>query len=69
MKKPTLILANATIWAAVILACSIALQGTEAFQDIQAILAGGAVVSMFVLTVSGKETTSKWKDPPGGLGF
>ena len=59
MKKPTLILANAIIWAAVILACSIALQGTEAFQAIQAILAGGAVTSMFALAVSGKQTTSK----------
>ena len=59
MKKPTLIISNALIWAAVILACSIALQGTGAFQDIQAVLAGGAGVSMFALAVSGKQTTSK----------
>jgi hypothetical protein len=56
MKKQTLIITNAIIWAAVILACSSALQGTEAYQDIQAILAGGAVVSMFILAVSGKQT-------------
>jgi hypothetical protein len=56
MKKQTLLITNAIIWATVILACSIALQGTEAFQDIQTFLAGGAVVSMFVLAVSGKQT-------------
>ncbi len=61
MKKPTLIITNAIIWAAVILTCSIALQATEAFQDIQAILAGGAVVSIFALAVSGKQTASKSK--------
>jgi len=59
MKKPTLIISNAILWAAVILACSIALQGTETFQEIQAILAGGAVVSMFTLVVSGKKIKSK----------
>ena len=58
MKKPTLIITNAIIWAVVILSCSIALQGTEAFQDIQAILAGGAVVSMFALSVSAKQPAS-----------
>ncbi len=58
MKKPTLIITSAIIWATVILACSIALQGTEAFQDIQAILAGGAVVSIFALAVSAKQPTS-----------
>ena len=61
MKKSTLIIANAIIWAAVILACSSALQGAEAYKDIQAILAGGAVVSMFALAVSGKQTASKSK--------
>ena len=61
MKKPMLIISNAILWAGVILACSIALRGTEAFQAIQAILAGGAVISMFTLAVSGKQTTSKSK--------
>ena len=61
MKKTTLIITNAIIWAVVILACSIALQGTEAYQDIQTILAGGALVSLFALAVSGKQTTSKSK--------
>jgi hypothetical protein len=61
MKKPTLIITNAIIWTVVILACSIALKGTETFQDIQSILAGGAVVSMFALAVAGKQSTSKSK--------
>lgn len=59
MKKRMLIISNAILWAAVILACSIALRGTEAFQTIQSILASGAVVSMFTLAVSGNQTTSK----------
>ena len=61
MKKRMLIISNAILWAAVILACSIALRGTEAFHSIQAILAGGAVVSMFALAVSGKQAKSKWE--------
>ena len=54
MKKATLIISNAIIWGAVLLACAIALQGTETFQDIQTILGGGSVVSMFVIATSGK---------------
>jgi hypothetical protein len=61
MKKTTLIITNAIIWAAVLLACAIALQGTEAFKDIQTILAGGAVVSMFAVAVSGKQPAAKSK--------
>jgi hypothetical protein len=61
MKKVTLIITNAMIWAAVLLACAIALQGTGAFQEIQTILAGGAVVSMFAVAVSRKQTATKSK--------
>jgi len=59
MKKTTLIITNAIIWAAVLLTCAMALRGTEAFQDIQSILAVGAIVSMLAVTVSGKQTTAK----------
>jgi hypothetical protein len=55
MKKATLIIANAIIWGVVLLACAIALRGTEAFQDIQTILGGGAVVSMLIVAVSAKQ--------------
>ena len=55
MKKATLIIANAIIWGAVLLACAIALRGTEAFQDIQTILCAGAVVSMFLVALSAKQ--------------
>jgi hypothetical protein len=54
MKKSVLIISNALVWGAILLACSIALQGTEAFQDIQLILGGGAAVSMLIAAVSGK---------------
>jgi hypothetical protein len=55
MEKAILIIANALIWGAVLLACAIALQDTGSFQEIQVILGGGAVVSMFVIAVSGKQ--------------
>lgn len=58
MNKTTLIITIAIVWAAVILACAMAVQGTEAFQDIQTILAGGAVVSLFAVAVSGKQTST-----------
>ena len=61
MQKATLIITNAIIWAAVLLACAVDLQGTDAFQDIQTILAGGAVVSMLAVSVSGKQTAAKSK--------
>ena len=64
MKKATLIIANAIIWAAVLLACAIALRGTGAFQDIQAILGAGAVVSMLIVALSttqGKQTAAESK--------
>jgi hypothetical protein len=37
------------------------LQGTDAFRDIQAIHVGGAVISMFVVSVSRKQITTKPK--------
>lgn len=55
MKKATLIIANAIIWSVVLLGCAIALRGSEAFQEIQAILGGGAVVSMLIAAVSAKQ--------------
>lgn len=53
MKKKSVIVANAFVWGIVIIACSIALQNTEAFQDIQLILGLGAVVSLFVVAAVG----------------
>ena len=55
MKKSVLIISNALIWGFVLLACSIALKDTGAFQDIQLILGAGAVVSLFAAAVSGKQ--------------
>lgn len=55
VKKSVLIIINALIWGVVLLACSIALKETGAFQDIQLILGGGAAVSLFVAAVSGNK--------------
>ncbi len=50
MKKgPAIIIANALIWGAVMIASSLALRGTGQFQEIQHILAGGAGASLIVV--------------------
>ncbi len=52
-KEPAILLANAVIWGVVMIGCSLKLKGMEgAFQEIQAILSGGAVGSLFILMVS-----------------
>jgi hypothetical protein len=57
MKKGSVIIANAVVWGIVTIACSIALQDTEAFQYIQPILALGAVVSLLVVATAGMGKT------------
>ena len=54
MKKEFEIIANALTWGIVLIACSLALKDGGAFQNIQLILAGGAVVSLFVVATAGK---------------
>ncbi len=61
MKKATLIITNALIWGVVLLTCANALQGAGAFQEIQAILVGGAVISMFVVAVYREQIATKPK--------
>ena len=53
MKKEFVVISNALIWGIVLLACSIPLKDTGAFQDIQLILGGGATVSLFVVATAG----------------
>jgi len=43
------IIVNSCIWGLVIIACSLALKGTEAFKEIQTILVGGAGASLLVV--------------------
>ncbi|MFC2170409.1 hypothetical protein ACFLQJ_00360 [Calditrichota bacterium] len=43
------IISNAIIWGFVMIACSKALKGTGAFQEIQNILAGGASMSLIIV--------------------
>lgn len=48
MKRAVYTILNALVWGAVIIGCSLRLKDTGAFSEIQGILAGGAVVSMFL---------------------
>ena len=43
------IMASAIIWGAVIMGCSYALKGTECYQEIQNILAGGASAHIILI--------------------
>ena len=58
MKKAFVIIGNALIWGIVLIACSIALKDTGAFQDIQLILGGGAIISLFVVATAGMREKS-----------
>lgn len=50
MKRTTaVIIGNAIVWAAVILAAAWTLRGTECFGEIQIILGGGAAASIIVV--------------------
>ncbi len=48
MKNSWAIILNAVIWGAVIVGCSLKLKGTDAFQEIQTILAAGAGLSVIL---------------------
>jgi hypothetical protein len=52
MKKSYAIVANAIIWGIVIFASSVALKGTGSFQDIQLILAEGALFSLVIVGIT-----------------
>ncbi len=44
-----IVIVNACIWGFVMIACSLALKGTGAYQEIQFILAGGAGTSLILI--------------------
>ena len=48
MKRALYPVLNAIVWGAVIVGCSLKLKDTGAYEEIQGILAGGAVASMFL---------------------
>jgi len=58
MKQGVIILVNAVIWGLVMIGCSLALKGTGMYEKIQLILAGGALVSLMLLSTRaiGKKT-------------
>jgi hypothetical protein len=61
MKKgAVVVILNALIWGFVLIACSLALKGTGAYQEIQLILGGGAAASLMV--VGGGVIKGKPKD-------
>jgi hypothetical protein len=50
MKKESVtVIVNAIIWGFVVIACAVALKGSEAFKEIQLILGGGAAASLLVV--------------------
>ena len=57
MKKPgKVIIVNSIIWGLVIVGCSLALRGTEAYKEIWLILASGAAISTGFLERSSFKT-------------
>ena len=44
-----IVIANAIIWGFVMIMCSFTLKGTGAYQEIQLILAGGALASLMLV--------------------
>ena len=44
-----IVITNAIIWGFVMIACSMALKGTGAYQEIQLILAGGALTLLMLV--------------------
>ena len=50
MKRASMVvIANAIVWALVLIASALALKGTGAYQEIQHILGGGAAASLLVV--------------------
>jgi hypothetical protein len=50
-RQGIIIIANAIIWGFVMITCSMALKGTESFQQIQHILGAGAAASLIINAV------------------
>ena len=48
-REPFVLIVNAVIWGAVMIASSLALKGTGAFQEIQHFLGGGAGFTMLLI--------------------
>ncbi|MDP8208078.1 MAG: hypothetical protein P9L92_15545 [Candidatus Electryonea clarkiae] len=62
--KGWIIIANAIIWGFVMIACSLALKGTEAFKEIQFILSGGATMSLIIVGLGIIPFKKKNEDSP-----
>ena len=51
-REKILVLINALIWSAVLIACAVALREPGTFQEIQYILGSGAAISFWVLILA-----------------
>jgi hypothetical protein len=49
-KQAVIVIVNACIWGAVMIGCSWKLRGTEGYAEIQNILIGGTLMSLFVVS-------------------
>jgi hypothetical protein len=58
-REPLIVIVNACIWGAVIIASAVALKGTGAFDKIQLILGGGAAASLIVVGSGIRKTAKK----------
>jgi len=65
MRAAAVIIGNAIVWGAVIIGCSLALKGTGAHQQIQNILAVGALASL-VIVAAGVLPFGRGKGRAGG---
>ena len=48
-REPVVLIVNAVIWGSVMIASSLALKGTGAFQEIQHFIGGGAGLSLLLV--------------------
>ena len=62
MQRGMMLIGNAIIWGLVIIGCSLALKGTGAYQEIQTILGGGAMTTMFLILFGTRANVKKPKD-------
>ena len=66
-KEPAIVIANAIVWGAVILATAHALRGTDLFGHVLPILGGGASASLMLVgtsVINKKKPHSSTRDTP-----
>jgi hypothetical protein len=59
-REKIVVLINALIWGAVLIACAVALREPGTFQEIQHILGSGAAISVWVLILAVGIRRKRW---------